>query len=55
MKPEVIDVTGLSPQQIAMLKEIVAAFGTILQQRGKRQSTIAFSLSPTGNDSHSHL
>lgn len=32
MKPEVIDVTGLSPQQIAMLQEIVQAFRAVSQQ-----------------------
>ena len=33
MKPEVIDVTGLNPQQIAMLQEIVAAFRAVSQQQ----------------------
>jgi S-adenosylmethionine:diacylglycerol 3-amino-3-carboxypropyl transferase len=37
MKPEVIDVTGLSPQQIAMLQEIVAAFRTVSQQQNVNQ------------------
>ncbi len=38
MKPEVIDVTGLSPQQIAMLKEIVAAFRAVSQQQNFSQT-----------------
>lgn len=32
MKPQVIDVTGLSPQQIAMLEEIVTAFRAVSQK-----------------------
>lgn len=33
MKPEVIDVTGLSPEQIAILQEIVVEFRAVSQQQ----------------------
>lgn len=38
MKREVIDVTGLNPQQIAMLQEIVAAFRAVSQQQNVNQT-----------------
>lgn len=37
MKTEVIDVTGLSPEQIAILQEIVVAFRTVSQQENLNQ------------------
>lgn len=33
MKPQIIDVTGLSPQQIATLQEIVAALRAVSQKQ----------------------
>jgi hypothetical protein len=38
MKPEVIDVTGLSPEQIAILQEIVVAFRAVSQQQNVNQT-----------------
>ncbi|MBE9229840.1 hypothetical protein IQ264_31035 [Phormidium sp. LEGE 05292] len=38
MKREVIDVTGLNPQQIAMLQEIIAAFRAVSQQQNVNQT-----------------
>lgn len=37
MKTEVIDVTGLSPEQIAILQEIVVAFRAVSQQENLNQ------------------
>ncbi|MFB2893703.1 hypothetical protein ACE1CI_12395 [Aerosakkonemataceae cyanobacterium BLCC-F50] len=38
MKPEVIDVTGLSPEQIAILQEIVVAFRAVAPQQEVNQT-----------------
>jgi len=38
MKPEVIDVTGLSPEQIGILQEIVVAFRAVSQQQEVNQT-----------------
>ncbi len=37
MKNKVIDVTGLSPKQIAMVEEIIAAFKAVSQQNNSTQ------------------
>ncbi|MBD2185560.1 hypothetical protein H6S82_00935 [Planktothrix sp. FACHB-1355] len=42
MKPEVIDVTGLSLQQISMLQEIVEAFRAVQRQQNVNQTVSNF-------------
>ena len=37
MKNQVIDVTGLSPKQIAMVEEIIAAFKAVSQHKNSTQ------------------
>ena len=38
IKNQVIDVTGLTPRQIAMVEEIIAAFKVISQQNNSPQN-----------------
>ncbi len=38
MKNKVIDVTGITPKQIAMVEEIIAAFKVIYQQNNSTQN-----------------
>ncbi|MGD1809482.1 hypothetical protein ACP6PL_29175 [Dapis sp. BLCC M126] len=38
MKNKVIDVTGLSPKQIAMVEEIIAAFKAVSQHNNSTQN-----------------
>lgn len=42
MKPEVIDVTGLNPEQIAMLQKIVEAFRAVQRQQNVNQTVSNF-------------
>lgn len=46
MKQQMIDVTGLSLEQIAMLQEIVAAFRAVSQQQNVNQ-TVSYSVNET--------